>query len=190
LAEGRDPKRAERSGALVERALTQIYHSSLVTIACVQGAAVAGGAGLMSACDFVLAAPGSKIGYPETRRGLVAGLVMTFLKRQLRERDVRELLLLAELISAERAQEMGLINAVVEERQLLENAVDYAQKVAQNAPAATTMTKELLDQMYGRPVKMDLETAHSYHLKMRGTAEAQEGMQAFIEKRSPAWVVH
>jgi methylglutaconyl-CoA hydratase len=162
----------------------------LVTIACVQGAAVAGGAGLMSACDFVLAAPGSKIGYPETRRGLVAGLVMTFLKRQLRERDVRELLLLAELISAERAQEMGLINAVVEERQLLENAVDYAQKVAQNAPAATTMTKELLDQMYGRPVKMDLETAHSYHLKMRGTAEAQEGMQAFIEKRSPAWVVH
>ena len=82
---------------------SRLAETRLITIATVHGAAVAGGAGIMSACDFVIAAERTKIGYPEVRRGLVAGLVMTFLRRQLRERDLRELLLASELIDAERA---------------------------------------------------------------------------------------
>src|SRR6267143_209337 len=78
-----------------------------------RGAAAAGGAGIMSACDFVVAAEKTKIGYPEVRRGLVAGLVMTFLRRQVREREIRELLLGAELVDAKRAREIGLVNRVV-----------------------------------------------------------------------------
>src|SRR5204863_213810 len=83
-----------------------ISQTHLITIAAVHGAAVAGGAGIMSACDFVVAAQGTKIGYPEVRRGLVAGLVMSFLRRQVGERNMRELLLGSELIDAERAREI------------------------------------------------------------------------------------
>src|SRR6188472_337893 len=113
LKEAADQTKAHATAEMVANTLITISQTRLVTIAAVHGAAVAGGAGIMSACDFVVAAEGTKIGYPETRRGLVAGLVLTFLRRQLRERDIRELLLGAELIDAKRALEMGLVNRVV-----------------------------------------------------------------------------
>ena len=106
-------EKAHRSAEMVAKTLLAISQTRLITIAQIHGAAVAGGAGLMSACDFVVAAERTKIGYPETKRGLVAGLVMTFLRRQLRERDIRELLFTGDLISAERAREIGLVNRVV-----------------------------------------------------------------------------
>src|SRR5256886_7212934 len=113
LKEAADEKKAHMTAELVAKTLITLAETRLVTIATVHGAAVAGGAGIMSACDFVIAAERTKIGYPEVRRGLVAGLVMTFLRRQLRERDLRELLLASELITAERAREIGLVNRVV-----------------------------------------------------------------------------
>src|ERR1700682_6187657 len=112
LKDASDPKKAHMTAELVAKTLITLAETRLVTIAAVHGAAVAGGAGIMSACDFVVAAEKTKIGYPEVRRGLVAGLVMTFLRRQLRERDLRELLLTSELIDARRAQEIGLVNRV------------------------------------------------------------------------------
>src|SRR5436190_7292309 len=97
LKEAADPKKAHATAEMVANTLIALSQTRLITIAVVHGAAVAGGAGIMSACDFVIAAERTKIGYPEVRRGLVAGLVMTFLRRQLRERDLRELLLTSEL---------------------------------------------------------------------------------------------
>src|SRR5436190_18794199 len=91
LKEAQDQTKAHATADLVAHVLGALNEARPVTIAAVHGAAVAGGAGIMSACDYVVAAEGTKIGYPETRRGLVAGLVMTFLRRQLRERDMREL---------------------------------------------------------------------------------------------------
>src|SRR6201981_14545 len=93
---------------MVAKTLVALSQTRLITVAAVHGAAVAGGAGLMSACDFVIAAEGTKIGYPEVRRGLVAGLVMTFLRRQVGERNMRELLLGSELIDADDARQIGL----------------------------------------------------------------------------------
>src|SRR2546421_12167293 len=110
LKEAQDQTKAHATADLVAHLLGALSETRPVTIAAVHGAAVAGGAGIMSACDYVVAAEGTRIGYPETRRGLVAGLVMTFLRRQLRERDMRELLLGAELIDAKRALEMDLVN--------------------------------------------------------------------------------
>src|SRR6516165_8138977 len=92
LKEAADQTKAHETAEMVANTLIAISQTRLVTIAAVHGAAVAGGAGIMSACDFVVAAEGTKIGYPEMRRGLVAGLVMTFLRRQIGERNVRELL--------------------------------------------------------------------------------------------------
>src|SRR5213594_1917020 len=93
LKEAADLKKAQMTAELVAKTLITLAETHLVTIAAVHGAAVAGGAGIMSACDFVVAAEGTRIGYPEARRGLVAGLVMTFLRRQVGERHMRELLL-------------------------------------------------------------------------------------------------
>src|SRR5437773_11746358 len=94
---------------LVAKALTTLAETRLVTIAAVHGAAVAGGAGIMSACDFVVAGEKTKIGYPEVRRGLVAGLVMTFLRLQIGEGNMRELVLGGELIDAELGWEIGVV---------------------------------------------------------------------------------
>src|ERR1043166_8253126 len=113
LKEASDHTKAHATADLVAKVLITLSQTRLVTIAAVHGAAVAGGAGIMSACDYVIAAAKTKLGYPEVRRGLVAGLVMTFLRRQLRERDIRELLLGSDLIDAERAREIGLVNRVV-----------------------------------------------------------------------------
>src|SRR6202011_3300134 len=125
----------------VARTLFALAETRLVTIATVHGAAVAGGAGIMSACDFVIAAERTKIGYPEVRRGLVAGLVMTFLRRQLRERDLRELLLASELIDAERAREIGLVNRVVPSSELEDETKKIAASVLQGAPSAIANSK-------------------------------------------------
>src|SRR3954465_8376712 len=113
LKEAQNQTKAHATADLVAKTLVALSQTRLVTIAAVHGAAVAGGAGIMSACDYVVAAAKTKFGYPEVRRGLVAGLVMTFLRRQLRERDIRELLLGSDLIEADRAREMGLVNRVV-----------------------------------------------------------------------------
>src|ERR1700719_4141077 len=119
LKEAADQTKAHATAEMVAKTLITIAETRLVTIAAVHGAAVAGGAGIMSACDFVVASEKTKIGYPEVRRGLVAGLVMTFLRRQVGERNMRELVLGCELIDAARAKEIGLVNRVVPRDQLI-----------------------------------------------------------------------
>jgi methylglutaconyl-CoA hydratase len=174
---------------MVARTLLALAETPLVTIATVHGAAVAGGAGIMSACDFVIAAERTKIGYPEVRRGLVAGLVMTFLRRQLRERDLRELLLASELIDAERAREIGLVNCVAPTDQLESEAQKIAASVLQGAPGAIANSKRLMEELWSTPVRKDIEVALRHHMEARESAEAKEGIAAFNEKRPPNWTV-
>jgi methylglutaconyl-CoA hydratase len=189
LKDASDHSKAHASADLVAKALMALGETRLITIAAVHGAAVAGGAGIMSACDYVVAAAGTKIGYPEVRRGLVAGLVMTFLRRQLRERDIRELLFGSELIDAERARDMGLVNKVVaNETEALADAESFAGKVLQGAPGAIHQTKRLIEEYYGRSIKEDIELALKHHMQARTSAEAKEGIAAFNDKRAPNWV--
>jgi len=166
-----------------------LAETRLVTIAMVHGAAVAGGAGVMSACDFVVAAERTKIGYPEVRRGLVAGLVMTFLRRQLRERDLREVLLASELFEAERAREIGLVNRVVPSSDLENEARKFAASVLQGAPGAISNSKRLLEELWSTSVKQDLERALRHHMEARESPEAKEGVAAYNEKRPPNWTI-
>ncbi|PZR71351.1 MAG: enoyl-CoA hydratase/isomerase family protein [Chthoniobacterales bacterium] len=171
----------------VARVLLALAETRLVTIAMVHGAAVAGGAGVMSACDFVVAAERTKIGYPEVRRGLVAGLVMIFLRRQLRERDLRELLLASELIEAERARDIGLVNRVVPKDDLEVETNKIAASILQGAPGAITNSKRLMEELWSTSVRDDIEVALRHHLEARESAEAKEGIAAFLEKRPPRW---
>ena len=187
LAEAATPEHAHRLAELIAHTLQALNSTRLVTIAAVHGAAIAGGAGLMTACDFAVAAQGTKIGYPETRRGLVAALVMTFLRRQLREREARELLLTGDLIDAARAVDIGLVNREVHARDLMSTARGYADTVLSGGPEAVANTKRLLAELWPRPVQADLDRALAFHLEARQSPEAAEGIAAFKEKRSPKW---
>lgn len=189
LEEARDPALTARSGALVRAMLEGVYRCPSVTIASVRGAALAGGAGLVAACDLALASVDATFAYPEVRRGLVAGLVMTFLRRQVAERHARELLLLGESIGAERAAEIGLITRAVP-MDMLDDAVERQIGLAlKGAPGAIRDTKALLDTLWHHPVEEDFDVAHEIHARMRVSEEAKEGMGAFAEKRKPRWEV-
>jgi len=189
LKEAADQTKAHATAEMVAKTLIAISQTHLVTIAAVHGAAVAGGAGIMSACDFVVAAERTKIGYPEVRRGLVAGLVMTFLRRQAGERNMRELLLGSELIEAERAKEIGLVNRVVARNDVMTEALKFAESALQGAPGALAQTKRLIDELWWRSVKQDVDLALKYHMEARESGEAREGIAAFNEKRKPKWVL-
>src|SRR6266704_2168562 len=187
LKEAADPRKAQVTADMVAKTLLTLSQTRLVTIAVVHGAAVAGGAGIMSACDFVVAAEKTKIGYPEVRRGLLAGLVMTFLRRQVGERNMRELLFGGELIDAERAREIGLVNRVVAPDDLMNEAQKFADSVLQGAPNALAQTKKLIEELWSTSVQEDVDLALKHHMQARESAEAREGISAFNEKRPPNW---
>ncbi len=180
-------ERAHQSAELVAQTLLALSQTRLITIAQIHGAAVAGGAGLMSTCDFVVAAERTKIGYPEAKRGLVAGLVMTFLRRQLRERDLRDLVFTGELINAERGREIGLVNRVVPPNELESEVQKIVASVLQGAPGALASSKRLIEELWSSSVKEDVERALSHHMEARESIEAKEGIAAFLEKRPPNW---
>jgi methylglutaconyl-CoA hydratase len=188
LKEAADATKAHATAEMVANTLIAISQTRLITIAAVHGAAVAGGAGIMSACDFIVAAERTKIGYPEVRRGLVAGLVMTFLRRQVSERNLRELLFSAELIDAMRAKEIGLVNRVVAPEDVMSEAKKFATSVLQGAPGALTQTKRLVQELWWHSVKEDVDLALKYHMEARESEEAREGIAAFNERRKPNWV--
>ena len=183
------PQNAHAMAELVAETLLTLSQTRLITISAVHGAAVAGGAGIMSACDFVVAAERTKIGYPEVRRGLVPGLVMTFLRRQVGERNMRELLLGSELIDAGRAREIGLVNRVVAQGDLMSEAQKFAHSVLQGAPGALAQTKHFIEELWWRSVKEDIDLAFKHHMEARESSEAREGIAAFNQKRPPNWVV-
>lgn len=188
LAEAGQPGFAERSAVLVGDALRALATSRLMSIAVVQGAAIAGGAGLMSACDFAIATRDAKFGYPEVRRGLVPALIMTFVRRQLHERAAREVLLLGKFFDAEHALRIGLINRIAADAPALETEVQsIVSSLLQGAPTALAETKRLLHDLWPSPVAHDLERAEAHHLLARNSPEAKEGVAAFNEKRAPKW---
>src|SRR5258706_9680045 len=141
----------------------------------------------MSACDVVVAAQDARIGYPEVRRGLVAALVMALLHRQVRERDARELLLLGELISSERARQIGLVNRIVPAEHLMDEAMSLARTALQGGPQSIAQTKKVLDELWPSSFNHELDETLLHHLSARNSSEAREGVAAFLEKRNPKW---
>jgi methylglutaconyl-CoA hydratase len=188
LAEAGQSTWPEQSAELVGHALQALATSRLISIAAVHGAAVAGGCGLMSACDFAVVTRDAKFGYPELRRGLVPALIMTFLRRQLRERDARELLYLGKLFDAEHAFAIGLVNRVVADEAAVDLEVrTIISSLLQGAPHALAATKKVLNDLWPSPIADDLKAAQDHHVTARHSPEAKEGIAAFNEKRPPNW---
>jgi methylglutaconyl-CoA hydratase len=162
-----------------------IYTLPKPTIAAVNGAAVAGGAGLVTVCDLAVAVPAAKFGYPEVRRGLVAAMVMPHLLRHVGERTARHLLLTGDLIDAEEARRVGLVNALTSTEQLLDHALGWAQALAEGGPQALAQTKDLLHR-FSRQALSIAEAAQA-SAAPRLTQECREGLEAFFAKRPAPW---
>jgi methylglutaconyl-CoA hydratase len=162
-----------------------IYTLPKPTVAAVNGAAVAGGAGLVSVCDLALAAPEAKFGYPEVRRGLVAAMVMPHLLRHVGERTARHLLLTGELIDAEEARRTGFLNAMVPADKLMDTALTWGRSLAEGGPEAMARTKELLHR-FSRQAG-SLEEAAQASAAPRLTEECRQGLEAFFAKRPTPW---
>ncbi|WP_424949586.1 enoyl-CoA hydratase/isomerase family protein [Deinococcus sp.] len=164
-----------------------LYTSRLPVLAAVEGAAVAGGAGLASACDLVVAGHGARFGYTEVRLGFVAAIVMVFLLRAVGEKHARELLLTGRLVSAREAWRMGLINEVVPDGQAEARALELAAEIAGNSSAALATTREMLSLLPGMGLEAGLRYAVTVNAWTRTTSDLKEGVAAFLEKRTPGW---
>lgn len=187
LNEAAKPELADQNANSVARLFETITCSPLITIAAAHGAAYAGGAGLLASCDFAIASDDLKLAFPEVRRGLVPALVAVLLKDRVHDGDVKELFLVAEPISAARAQTMGLIHWVVPTEKVLNEAQQLAQSILKGAPDAVRQTKKHLQELRATSVAEQFAHALNSHKGARAGAEAREGLAAFLEHRQPVW---
>jgi methylglutaconyl-CoA hydratase len=165
----------------------ELYTFPKPTIARVNGAAVGGGVGFLSACDIVVASAGARFGLSEVRLGLVPAAISPYVVRRIGESRARRLFLTGERIEARTALEIGLINVVVESGELDRQTDEFIGLLLDAGPEALRNAKELLRRV---PV-MSPGEARIYAARMiaglRVSPEGQEGMAAFLEKRRPRW---
>lgn len=164
-----------------------LYEFPKVTIAAVNGAAIAGGTGLALLCDFTLAVPEAKFGYTEVRIGFVPAIVSTFLLRQVGEKQARDLLLTGRIFGSEEAARMGLINEIVPAENLMTRARELAALLMENSASSLRATKQLLTDHARMEVDTHIDRAVRENAAIRTTADFREGITSFLEKRKPVW---
>jgi methylglutaconyl-CoA hydratase len=158
-------------------------------IAVVNGPALAGGCGLATVCDFVIASEeNAKFGYTEVRIGFIPAVVMIFLLKRVNEGIARELILRGNIISATEAKQIGLINAVVPEDEL-EAATDAlcSEFIQQNSGTAMGLCKEMLSKLHGMNLMDSLDFAANMNAAARMTPDCKQGIAAFIKKEKHQW---
>src|ERR1700726_4375349 len=133
---GRSPEQNLQDSQTMVQLFRSLYEFPKVTIAAVNGAAIADGTGLALPCDFTLAVPEAKFGYTEVRIGFVPAIVSTFLLRQVGEKQARDLLLTGRIIGAEEAARIGLIKEIVAPENLMAKARELAAMLIGNSPAS------------------------------------------------------
>jgi len=165
-----------------------IYQLEKVVIAKVQGHAIAGGCGLATVCDFSFTVPEAKFGYTEVRIGFIPAIVKVFLLRKLGEGKSKELLLSGDLIDAEKAEAMGLINWVVASEELDEKVGAFAAKlVAKNSGQSMALTKRMIAEVQNLSLDDGLQHAAEQNATARATEDCQKGIAAFLNKEKISW---
>lgn len=166
----------------------RIYLCKKVVIAQVQGHALAGGCGLATVCDFVYSVPEAKFGYTEVKIGFIPAIVMVFLLRKMGEQRAKQLLLTGDLIKAEEALAMGLVNRVVSKETLATEVARFAQKLIESNSAQSLMlTKQMIAQVQSIPLENALNYAAEMNAQARATADCQKGIAAFLNKEELKW---
>ncbi len=157
-------------------------------LAVVDGAALGGGCELVAGCDIVVAASRARFGQPEIKLGVFPPVAAVLLPRIMGERRARELLLTGEIFDAQEAERTGLVSYVVEAEQLESKLQEILGRLRELSAPALEMARRALDAARGRPFLAALERTEDIYLnELMKTEDAQEGVQAFMEKRKPEW---
>jgi methylglutaconyl-CoA hydratase len=184
---GRSPEQNRHDSETMARLFRTIYDFPKPTIAAVNGAAIAGGTGLATLCDFTLAVPEAKFGYTEVRIGFVPAIVSTFLLRQIGEKQARDLLLTGRLFDAEEAHRLGLVNEIIGPEKLMPRAREIAVQLMENSPTSLAFTKRLLSDQAEAELDRQISFAVRENAEIRNTPDFREGIASFLEKRKPCW---
>jgi methylglutaconyl-CoA hydratase len=191
LAAMRDasPEENLRESLTLKDLFESVLRQEALTLALVHGSCVAGGCGLATAHDFVVADESARFLYSEVRIGFVAALVATYLPLRLRGSDLREMLLNPQLLDAARAREIGLINRVVPGAELrAAGEALAAQILATGSSESIARTKRLLLEVFGRPLAAALAAAAEANAAARATADCKHGVATFLAtKKPPQW---
>jgi methylglutaconyl-CoA hydratase len=175
----RHQESARALGALFAALVT----SRLPVVAAVAGPAVAGGAGLVLACDLAVAGRSASVVFSEVRLGFVPALVGVLLVRHVGDKAARDLLLRAAPVGAQRALELGLVSEVVDDERVLERALEVAAEIARHAPAAIATTKRLLASARSQALEDGLRLAAEANAAARATDALRSGVGAFLARR-------
>ena len=152
-------------------------------VAAVTGRALAGGCGLATACDLVLASASARLGYPEVKIGFVPAMVMAILRRNVSEKRAFELITRGEEIDAEQAKELGLVNQVFSDETFTDDVNAYVNKFASLSKQAIALTKGLLYQIDGLGFVEALETGADVNVIARMTEDCQKGIALFLDRK-------
>jgi methylglutaconyl-CoA hydratase len=171
----------------VARLFLAIHELPMPSIAAVNGAAIGGGAGLATICDFTLATPAAKFGFTEVRIGFVPAIVSAFLALQIGEKRTRDLLLTGRIFGAEEAAHLGLVNEIVPAKALMERVQALAEQLAANSPQSIRITKQLLAAQSKPWLDAAIVEAIEASMEAREGGDFREGVAAFLEKRRPVW---
>lgn len=151
-------------------------------VAAVQGRALAGGCGLATACDIVLASESAQFGYPEVNIGFVPAMVMAILRRSVSEKAAFELVASGEIISAARAQALGVIQQVYPEARFAAEADAYVARLASKSTSAIMLSKRLLYQMDAVSFEAALEAGIQTNAIARMTEDCRRGIERFLKR--------
>ena len=161
---------------------TLIRDLPIPVVATVHGRALAGGCGLASACDIVLASASARFGYPEVKIGFVPAMVTAILRRNVSEKRAFELLTLGREITAGDAMDMGLVNRVFPDESFAADSAGYVNEFSNLSRSAVSLTKKLLYQMDGLAFRDALETGADVNVIARMTADCQKGIARFLKR--------
>jgi len=183
-----DVLKAREYSRIGQRVLSYIENMEKPVIAAVNGYALGSGCELAMACDIRIASEKAKLGQPEVKLGLIPGHAGTQrLARLVGTAKAKELIYTGDLIDAQEALRIGLVNRVVSFDKLMDEAKDIANRIAAVGPTAVRVAKTVIN----RGIDANLTTANSYEMEafsiLFSTDEAKEGMKAFLEKRRPKW---
>jgi methylglutaconyl-CoA hydratase len=187
--EGRSSSEDLEDSRRLERLFLRVARSPKPTVAAVNGPALAGGCGLASLCDVVIASPEARFGYPEVKVGFVAAMVLVVLQRAVGQRLARELLLSGRILGAQEAVDLGLARGVVPAGEIEAEAIAAAVSLCEGAPSSVAWTKELMDRTWALPLEEALDLAAQVNALARWEPDMAEGIASFMEKRNPSWRV-
>ena len=176
-----------QDSARMAQIFRRLYDFPKPTIAAVNGAAIAGGTGIATMCDFTLAVPEAKFGYTEVRIGFVPAIVSSVLVWQVGHKIARDLLMTGRPFDAAEAYRFGLVNEVVAPERLMDRARELAAQLMENSPSSVRQTKKLINRFISRSLDEQIAQAVEDNARIRTTADFREGITAFLEKRKPKW---